>query len=100
MAVGDTVSGFTGTFQPAAAVQVIIFWAGIPSGASSTGITDGGSSAIVYVPAYNSVVVGGGAYANLNTPTQSPRTAGVWKIPIDNTNYFLGSGGYAGIQIK
>ena len=90
MAIGDTVSGFTATFQPAAGIQVIIFFSGVPIAASSTGITDGGSTSIVYVPLWDPVLLN----------ASNSRGISVFKIPIDNTNYFTGPGGYSGIQTK
>jgi hypothetical protein len=95
MAVGDTVSGFTATFVPAASVEVIILFAGVPAGGGGVGITNGVATSIIDIPNKDGSAYASGTWINANS-----RGIGTFKIPITNTNYFSGIDGYSGIQTK
>jgi len=89
MAVGDVVSGFSGSFQPASGVSVIITFAGYGNTGGVIGITDGSSTGKVFVS----------ELTRANYWNGSDNGLSLWKIPINNTNYFSGLDGYAGIQV-
>ena len=89
MAIGDIVSGYGTSFQPAAGISVLILFAGIPNGGGGVGITDGSSSSKVVIPA-----------TPYNTYSSESRGIGIFKIPIINSNYLACIDGYSGIQIE